>query len=124
MDIKRIEMELPWCPSANHYLMVSGKSRFLSPAAKKFRKDVEYLAFLFSMEQHIQLPLTGRLRVDVKLYPPDKRKRDIDNCSKNLLDALQHGDVFVDDNQVDELYLKRCTTDAPHGRIEIIVTEL
>ena len=36
-------------------------------------------------------PLTGKLVVDVEVFPPDNRRRDIDNVQKALLDALEHG---------------------------------
>tara|TARA_R110000824_G_scaffold82382_2_gene206462 strand:- start:2934 stop:3233 length:300 start_codon:yes stop_codon:yes gene_type:complete len=48
--------------------------------------------------------LTGRLAVRVEGYAPDKRKRDVDNWNKAILDSIEHsGLVFLDDNQVDHL---------------------
>src|SRR5690606_18925410 len=48
-------------------------------------------------------PLTGRLEVHLVLYPPDRRKRDIDNYCKGLFDALSHAGFWVDDEQIDRL---------------------
>lgn len=52
-------------------------------------------------------PLAGRLMVSVILYPPDKRRRDIDNPIKILLDSLQRACVFEDDSQIDRLLVER-----------------
>jgi crossover junction endodeoxyribonuclease RusA len=51
--------------------------------------------------------LEGRLAVHVALYPPDKRKRDIDNVLKSLLDACEHAGCYENDSQIDELHIIR-----------------
>lgn len=50
-----------------------------------------------------------RLRVDVLVYPPDRRKRDLDNLGKALLDALTKARVWADDSQIDVLTFSRKT---------------
>ena len=51
-----------------------------------------------------------RLIVTIEAYPPDKRKRDLDNILKSLLDALQHAGMYPDDSQIDVLSIARKTT--------------
>lgn len=51
--------------------------------------------------------LEGRLAVHVALYPPDRRKRDIDNVLKSLLDACEHAGCYENDSQIDELHIIR-----------------
>ncbi len=51
--------------------------------------------------------LTGRLAVVVTLFPPDQRRRDLDNALKALLDAVGHGGAYGDDSQIDELRVTR-----------------
>jgi crossover junction endodeoxyribonuclease RusA len=41
------------------------------------------------------------------VFPPDKRKRDIDNLLKSLLDSLTHAKVWKDDNQISDLRIYR-----------------
>ena len=41
------------------------------------------------------------------VYPPDRRKRDIDGYLKALLDSLTHAGVWLDDEQVDSIYITR-----------------
>ena len=97
-----IQLELPYPPSVNHYWGVSGKQRFIGKKGKEFRAKVMDAV----NEAGIQA-LEGRLAVHVALYPPDKRKRDIDNVLKSLLDACEHAGCYENDSQIDELLIIR-----------------
>ena len=57
------------------------------------------------------------------LFPRDKRKIDIDNRIKCVLDALQDAGVFNDDFQVDELTIVRGKT-IKGGGIRVIIEEI
>ena len=50
----------------------------------------------------------ARLAVKVEVYPPDRRRRDIDNVQKPILDALEKGQAYEDDSQIDLLISQRC----------------
>jgi len=93
---------LPYPPTINHYYCASGHRRYISGAGKAFRKEVFYRV------KCAKAPcLKGEVAVHVTLYPPDKRRRDIDNVLKPLLDALQYANVFKDDAQVAHLTVSR-----------------
>ena len=47
--------------------------------------------------------------LDMEVYPPDNRKRDISNLIKIVEDALPW---FKDDSQVDKLTITRCEKDS------------
>lgn len=97
-----MRLSLPYPPSINHYWRRAGRFIHISSEGKRFRSDVaEILA-----REHID-PLLGRLAVRVELEPPDRRRRDIDNVQKPLLDALQHGGAYEDDCQIDWLLTER-----------------
>ena len=51
--------------------------------------------------------LACRLRVRLVAYPPDRRRRDIDNLTKLALDSMQVAGVYLDDSQIDELIIIR-----------------
>ncbi|NBW22487.1 MAG: RusA family crossover junction endodeoxyribonuclease, partial [Caulobacteraceae bacterium] len=44
------------------------------------------------------LKAAGSVRVVIEAFPPDRRKRDLDNILKSLLDALTHAGVWEDDS--------------------------
>jgi crossover junction endodeoxyribonuclease RusA len=50
---------------------------------------------------------TYRLKVSMILRPRDKRKCDLDNYCKAVLDALQKAGVYEDDWQIDHLEMIR-----------------
>jgi crossover junction endodeoxyribonuclease RusA len=52
-------------------------------------------------------PLTGRLAVEVTLFPPDRRRRDVDNALKAMLDSVGNGGAYLDDSQIDDLRVVR-----------------
>jgi Holliday junction resolvase RusA-like endonuclease len=97
-----MDYELPYPPSVNHYLRRVGKKTLISREGRKYRKAVEAILFKRAVR-----PLLGRLAITVDLYPPDRRRRDLDNALKALLDAMQHGGAYHDDAQIDDLHLRR-----------------
>ena len=97
-----IQLELPYPPSVNHYWGQAGNHRFIGKKGKEFRERVMDAV----NEAKIQA-LEGRLAVHVALYPPDRRKRDIDNVLKSLLDACEHAGCYENDSQIDELHIIR-----------------
>lgn len=102
------ELTLPFPPTVNTYWRSkragkSGITVYISDKGKAFRRDVHILV----LQARANKKLSGRLTVDVELYPTDKRARDIDNCLKSLLDALAHAGVYLDDKQIDRLVVTR-----------------
>jgi len=94
---------LPYPPSINTYWKhrVIGKraSVYITAQGVEFRKQVKALI-------SVQDQLIGLLHVSIRLTPPDKRVRDIDNPIKALLDALTHAGLWQDDSQVKRLYVE------------------
>ena len=59
--------------------------------------------------------------MEVYLYPPDKRKRDVDNVLKPLLDALEHAGVYENDSQIDKLCITRMEV-KPQGLCDVTIS--
>lgn len=57
----------------------------------------------------------------VYVYPPDKRKRDLDNILKVMQDAICDG-LRVDDSQIVSVSAIRCQI-ITGGKVEIVFTE-
>jgi crossover junction endodeoxyribonuclease RusA len=43
----------------------------------------------------------------IQLFPPSKHRSDLDNYAKSALDLMQDAGVFVNDNQIDHLVIRR-----------------
>ena len=97
-----LELELPYPPSVNHYWRRVGARTLISRGGRAFRQSV--CAILAA--RGIQ-PMDGPLEVLIDVYPPDRRRRDIDNLQKALLDALAHGGAYHDDSQIARLTVQR-----------------
>jgi crossover junction endodeoxyribonuclease RusA len=109
--------ELPYPPSVNHYWRRVGCRTLISREGRRYRKDV--VARLAAIRA---APLFGRLHVQVEVFPPDSRRRDLDNLQKALLDALQCGGAYRDDSQIDHLEITRgCVV--PDGKVIVTVSE-
>lgn len=94
---------LPYPPSVNHYWGTRGKVRFIGAAGKAFRQAA-MLAWYATKAQGFG---NARIKVTVEVYPPDRRKRDLDNVLKAAFDALGHARAYEDDSQIDWLSVER-----------------
>lgn len=108
-----IELELPYPPSVNHYWRRVGPRTLISRGGRAFRSSV--CAILAA--QGVR-PLRGPLAVSIELFPPDRRRRDVDNVMKSLLDALAHGGAYHDDSQVAWLTIQRRGV-VPGGKVRV-----
>jgi len=98
-----IDLKLPWPPTANTYWRRNGNRYFISEKGLTFRDKVCFSCRAYKGNFKAE----DKLAVTILAYPPDKRKRDLDNLLKCTLDSLQHAQIFVDDNQICELTIIR-----------------
>tara|TARA_R110002074_G_scaffold178539_4_gene342247 strand:- start:1280 stop:1636 length:357 start_codon:yes stop_codon:yes gene_type:complete len=98
------EFELPFPPSVNACWRVFKNRSILSKRGREYRAEVINRMKCIGLYNEI---VSGRLRVRLELYPPDARRRDIDNYCKATFDALSHAKFWIDDEQIDELTIKR-----------------
>jgi len=93
-----INFVLPFPVSVNQYYRSIPRGKFcsviLSLAGRKFKARVANL-----IEDSERQPTDKPVIVMIKLYPPTKRKYDVDNMLKSLLDSLI-GIAYVDDSQI------------------------
>lgn len=119
-----IELVLPWPPSVNQYWRhpsngpLAGR-HLISEQGRAYRGKV--LAQLTAEGQRHKL--ADRLSVSILCYPPDRRRRDLDNILKAALDALVFAGVMLDDSQIDRLAIERCAVQSP-GHLTIKIERL
>lgn len=139
--MKSITLTLPYPLSANKYWrpVRIGAHITIVPTkeAKKHRVDTA----IACRAQGVLGPITGRVHIDVKLYPhrpldyvkrmrlngaewdDDVRCIDLDNANKVLLDSLK-GVAIEDDKWVRRLTAERMEPDAGGARVVVTVTQI
>lgn len=95
-----MQLELPYPPSVNHYWFVNGKRRFIGKRGKEYRARVDEIVTGYGR-------VPGKISFWIYVYPPDRRKRDLDNLPKCILDSLVFTGTIDDDSNIDELHLIR-----------------
>lgn len=86
-----VEITLPYPPSVNHYLSRNQRGGVrVKPEVKSFYWQV-FLACQGKAK------FGGRVAIEVDVWFPDNRKRDLGNLDKCLLDALVNAGVIMDD---------------------------
>ena len=83
----------------------------------QFRADVAKLC-----RQHGCTLQTGKLAMFIIAFPPDKRKRDLDNLVKATQDALQHAGCYENDCDIDGLRVDRGDI-IKGGKIKVIICQ-
>lgn len=111
-------IRLPWPPSVNHYWGHRGSRRFLSPKVRAWRREATVL-----VRAARRVTFSAPVAVVLHLYPPDRRKRDLDNVIKAVLDVLVLGGVLKDDSQVVELRVVKNPPQKP-GQVLVEVWEV
>ena len=116
-------LTLPYPPSVNHYWRRVGPRTLISREGRTFRRDVCALLAAGNGNGPRKPPSGGRIALAMDAFPPDRRRRDLDNIQKPVLDALEHAGVYEDDSQIDLLLTRRREV-VSGGRLEVDVTPL
>jgi len=98
-----LELIIPYPPSVNHYWRMVRGRMLISREGRAFRERVCSILAAAGVR-----PMEGNLILAIDLYPPDRRRRDVDNAMKAALDSLQHGGCYLDDSQIVRLIAQKC----------------
>ncbi|MFW0973335.1 RusA family crossover junction endodeoxyribonuclease [Leclercia pneumoniae] len=119
-----MKLVLPFPPSVNIYWRApnSGplKGRHLISAKGRAYQSAACAAIIEQLRR-LPKPSNSPASVEIVLFPPDARRRDIDNYNKALFDALTHAGVWEDDSQVKRM-LVEWGPQVAGGRVEITIT--
>lgn len=96
---------LPWPPSVNRIWSTTRKGNwYVTKVAKDFKNTV--YGYVLAKKALNAFPVDVTLSFSLIARPPDNRKRDLDNLTKIVCDALQDATVFVNDSQIKEIYMR------------------
>ena len=115
-------LTLPYPPSINHYWRHFRGRTVISRGGRTFRDNVCSLLAAGSGNGPRKPPMGGRIALAMDAFPPDRRRRDIDNLIKSTADSLQHANIYMDDEQIDLLVARRREV-VPGGRLDVRIEE-
>ena len=118
-----LNFRLDWPPTVNTYWMpvlARGKGHATLTLSERGSR-YKVTASTQMMQQKVTRGLLGRIELLIDAYPPDRRKRDLDNILKPLLDVLEDYGVVEDDEQIDIIIVRRR---AKGGYVDVHVSEI
>lgn len=114
-----MEFELPYPPSVNHYYRHVGPRVLISKAGRRYREVVVSILRSCAIKA-----LNGEIELHLEAYPPDRRRRDLDNLMKCVLDAMQYAGAYQDDSQIVKISAEKHKPMPPDGMLYIRIKEL
>jgi crossover junction endodeoxyribonuclease RusA len=114
-----IVITLPYPPSLNTIWRRVGNKTLLSSDGRAYRQAVAAAV----LQQAKRRQIAERLAVHIEAHPPDRRRRDLDNLPKSVLDGLTQAGLWLDDSQIDDLRVTRCGVFAG-GALRVVVEVL
>jgi len=93
--------------SVNHYKGLNGGRTYIPKKTLNYINNIKFNASLkYPLVNNKPFYPNQRLRVNLSLFMGTKRRKDIDNYSKCILDALS-GLFWFDDEQIDVLHITK-----------------
>jgi crossover junction endodeoxyribonuclease RusA len=112
-------MTLPFPPSVNHYWRKWRNRMVISKKGREYRTAV---CGLLAGGGNKKPPIDGRVALCMDAFPPDRRRRDLDNLLKSTCDSLTYAGAYRDDFFIDLLIVRR-KEPVQHGKIIIQLFE-
>lgn len=112
--MNELTLKLPYPPTVNHSKTIGRTVTTRTGKRLQYRVNSDATNIFYSLVATIIAQQTVRfadaairLEVWVSLHPPNKRRSDIDNRIKILLDSLQRGGLIANDYQIARLIVER-----------------
>ena len=112
------EFDLPWPPSVNRYYRHVGYRVLISREGRRYR------GMVVSRLGGVVEKFSGDVRLTVECYPPDRRRRDLDNLLKSLQDSIVHAGVLADDSLIKSLHVEMRDPVPQEGFVHVHVEAL
>lgn len=98
-----LNLTLPYPPSGNHaWKHTRAGKHYLTDKARDYYAEVAGIV----RQRNRKLGIDSHVQVSCLLFPPDRRRRDMDNAWKVVGDALTKAGVWMDDSLIRKLVLQ------------------
>jgi len=114
-----LTLDLPYPPSVNHMYINARGRRFPNKKAVDYKVRVQDIVIDNQATKYGSTPIS----LQIWVYPPDRRKRDISNIIKIIEDSLQDAGVYDDDFQIGLLVVERGQI-IKGGKVTVMIDEL
>lgn len=119
-----MRLTLPFPPSVNTYWRSPNKGplagrHLISAKGRQYQGAVR--AAVLEQLRRFPKPSTAAATVEIVLYPPDHRTRDIDNYNKALFDSLTKIGIWEDDSQIKRMVVEWGEV-VKGGKVDITIT--
>lgn len=120
-----MKLVLPFPPSVNTYWRAPNKGslagrHLISAKGRAFQSEA--CAAIIEQLRRLPKPSSAPAAVEIVLFPPDARRRDIDNYNKALFDALTHAGIWEDDSQIKRMLVEWGPV-TQKGKVEITISK-
>ena len=113
-----LDADIAWPPSVNRYYRHVGPKVLISREGRRYREGL-----CARLRGRVQT-MHGAIRMTAEFFPPDRRRRDLDNLLKCTPDSLMAAGAFKDDSQISEMHLYRGAPCPPDGYAHIRLEEI
>jgi len=116
-----LSLTIPGKPQPKERARRRRNGRWVTPTAtRNYEKQVCSVAGAEMLVQRHPGFGAAQVKVTIQVYWPDKRRRDVDNVAKSILDGMTKAGVWDDDAQVVELVVRK-GLDRGRSRAEVTV---
>jgi crossover junction endodeoxyribonuclease RusA len=110
-----MKFRLPWPPTVNTYYAIYRGRKIMSQKGRDYKKTAQTKLHQMLIKGQIENLGDSNVSFHIRAFPGDKRKRDVDNILKALIDSCT-GILFDDDSQITELSIKKLKK-VPYGYV-------
>ena len=116
-----MKLTLLWPPSVNRYWRHVGAKVLISQEGREYVRAVRAAWTKWRvMACRSPDPISRPIRVSIVANQPDRRRRDLDNLLKAVLDALTKSGVWADDSLIHDLRI-RWGEEGAKGTLEVTI---
>jgi crossover junction endodeoxyribonuclease RusA len=113
-----IALTLPYPPSVNSYWRCFRGRAILSREGREYR---DRIVFEQRLDARLQQQIDGPVEVQMMPFPPDARRRDLDNILKCANDALKRLNIIEDDSLIRRAVQEWGEIDRENPRVEVTI---